>query len=43
MKYSTAKAFGTRDLKNNLCDLHAQVAANQKGIGLIGSLIEARN
>ncbi len=39
MRYSTAHPTGTRDLKNNLCDLQAQVAANQKGIALIQSLI----
>ena len=40
MKYSQLKSSGTRDLKNNLSDLAAQVAANQKGISLMHSLIQ---
>lgn len=32
---------GTRNLHDNLADLRAQVAANQKGINLIGELINA--
>lgn len=39
LRFATTKPTGTRDLKNNLCDLQAQVAANQKGILLIRSLI----
>ena len=31
---------GTRALSDNLSDLKAQVAANNKGIGLVGALIE---
>lgn len=31
---------GTRRLSDNLSDLHAQLAANQKGIGLIGQLVD---
>ena len=31
---------GTRNLRDNLSDLKAQVAANQKGIGLITELID---
>ena len=31
---------GTRNLGDNLSDLKAQVAANQKGISLVGELIE---
>uniref|UniRef100_A0A674GAY9 5-oxoprolinase, ATP-hydrolysing n=1 Tax=Taeniopygia guttata TaxID=59729 RepID=A0A674GAY9_TAEGU len=31
---------GTRNLRDNLADLRAQVAANQKGIGLVRELIE---
>jgi 5-oxoprolinase (ATP-hydrolysing) len=31
---------GTRNLSDNLADLHAQIAANRKGITLIESLIE---
>ena len=40
MKYSRQVSTGTRDLKNNLSDLAAQVAANQKGILLMQSLIQ---
>jgi 5-oxoprolinase (ATP-hydrolysing) len=38
-KYSKIKSSGTRDLKNNLSDLKAQVAANTKGIQLMQQLI----
>ncbi|XP_037068536.1 5-oxoprolinase-like [Pollicipes pollicipes] len=31
---------GTRNLRDNLSDLRAQVAANQKGISLVGELID---
>jgi 5-oxoprolinase (ATP-hydrolysing) len=31
---------GTRLLQDNLSDLHAQIAANQKGIQLVGELID---
>lgn len=31
--------FGTRNLSDNLSDLRAQVAANQKGVTLMGELI----
>lgn len=31
---------GTRNLRDNLSDLRAQVAANQKGITLLGELID---
>ena len=31
---------GTRNLADNLSDLRAQVAANQRGIGLINELID---
>lgn len=31
---------GTRNLSDNLSDLKAQVAANNKGISLVGDLIE---
>ncbi|XP_058056200.1 5-oxoprolinase [Anopheles bellator] len=34
-------APGTRNLRDNLSDLRAQIAANQKGITLVGELIEA--
>lgn len=34
---------GTRNLRDNLSDLKAQVAANQKGIGLITELIDEYN
>lgn len=37
---STHKIPGTRRLQDNLSDLHAQVAANQRGITLINELIE---
>ncbi|KAM3325412.1 5-oxoprolinase 1 [Capsicum chacoense] len=37
---STHKIPGTRRLQDNLSDLHAQVAANQRGIILINELIE---
>ncbi|CAN4116929.1 unnamed protein product [Withania somnifera] len=37
---STHKIPGTRKLQDNLSDLHAQVAANQRGITLINELIE---
>lgn len=40
MRYSRLVSSGTRDLKNNLSDLAAQVAANQKGITLMQSLIQ---
>lgn len=36
----THKIPGTRRLQDNLSDLHAQVAANQRGITLINELIE---
>ncbi|PIK47735.1 putative 5-oxoprolinase isoform X1 [Apostichopus japonicus] len=36
-----AGCSGTRTLHDNLADLRAQVAANQKGITLIGELIDA--
>ncbi|KDP28931.1 hypothetical protein JCGZ_19361 [Jatropha curcas] len=36
----TYKIPGTRRLQDNLSDLHAQVAANQRGISLIKELIE---
>ncbi len=39
MQYSNRQSFGTRDLANNLSDLKAQIAANQKGIILMQSLI----
>ncbi|KAH7672720.1 5-oxoprolinase (ATP-hydrolyzing) protein [Dioscorea alata] len=38
--YSGPKIPGTRRLQDNLSDLHAQVAANQRGITLIKELIE---
>ncbi|XP_039132018.1 LOW QUALITY PROTEIN: 5-oxoprolinase [Dioscorea cayenensis subsp. rotundata] len=38
--YSCPKIPGTRRLQDNLSDLHAQVAANQRGIILIKELIE---
>lgn len=34
-------ATGTRNLADNLSDLKAQVAANQKGIQLVSELIES--
>ncbi|XP_016482820.1 5-oxoprolinase 1 [Nicotiana tabacum] len=37
---STHNIPGTRRLQDNLSDLHAQVAANQRGITLINELIE---
>ncbi|XP_050205596.1 5-oxoprolinase 1 [Mercurialis annua] len=37
---SSFKIPGTRRLQDNLSDLHAQVAANQRGISLIKELIE---
>ncbi|XP_004246400.1 5-oxoprolinase 1 [Solanum lycopersicum] len=37
---STHKIPGSRRLQDNLSDLHAQVAANQRGITLINELIE---
>jgi 5-oxoprolinase (ATP-hydrolysing) len=37
---SAHKIPGTRRLQDNLSDLHAQVAANQRGISLIKELIE---
>lgn len=37
---SSHKIPGTRRLQDNLSDLHAQVAANQRGISLIKELIE---
>lgn len=37
---SAHKIPGTRRLQDNLSDLHAQVAANQRGITLINELIE---
>ncbi|OIT01212.1 PREDICTED: 5-oxoprolinase [Nicotiana attenuata] len=37
---STHSIPGTRRLQDNLSDLHAQVAANQRGIALINELIE---
>ncbi|EEF34656.1 5-oxoprolinase 1 [Ricinus communis] len=37
---SAYKIPGTRRLQDNLSDLHAQVAANQRGISLIKELIE---
>ncbi|KAK9155259.1 hypothetical protein Sjap_002739 [Stephania japonica] len=37
---SGRKIPGTRKLQDNLSDLHAQVAANQRGISLIKELIE---
>ncbi|KAL3520218.1 hypothetical protein ACH5RR_018367, partial [Cinchona calisaya] len=37
---STYNIPGTRRLQDNLSDLHAQVAANQRGISLIKELIE---
>ncbi|KAK9132863.1 hypothetical protein Scep_012391 [Stephania cephalantha] len=37
---SVRKIPGTRKLQDNLSDLHAQVAANQRGISLIKELIE---
>ncbi|XP_057971439.1 5-oxoprolinase 1 [Malania oleifera] len=37
---STHNIPGTRRLQDNLSDLHAQVAANQRGISLIKELIE---
>lgn len=36
-----AGATGTRNLADNLSDLKAQVAANQKGIQLVSELIDA--
>ena len=35
-----AACEGTRNLSDNLSDLHAQVAANCKGINLLGKLID---
>ena len=40
LKYSNQTSSSTRDLKNNINDLQAQVAANQKGIVLMHSLIK---
>ncbi|KAL6044826.1 OPLA oxoprolinase [Balamuthia mandrillaris] len=35
-----APCSGTRNLRDNLSDLRAQIAANQKGINLVGELIQ---
>ncbi|KAL9392046.1 hypothetical protein Peur_015966 [Populus x canadensis] len=40
LQESAHKIPGTRRLQDNLSDLHAQVAANQRGISLIKELIE---
>lgn len=40
LKYRFPQISGTRALSDNLSDLKAQVAANNKGIALVGDLIK---
>lgn len=40
LKESIPGISGTRNLSDNLSDLKAQVAANNKGISLVGDLIQ---
>lgn len=40
LKDTIPSITGTRNLGDNLSDLRAQVAANNKGIGLVDALIE---